>query len=78
MNCPFYGRHLAPNVSLPAIGSMIATPFTLIGQHGNQCAIVTGSYTPCAMEIDGLIPDWRDCPRVAMITVAWPSEGGKN
>jgi hypothetical protein len=29
-------------------------PFNLIGQHGNQCALITEPPTPCQEEIGGL------------------------
>lgn len=59
-NCPFYGRMFAGG---------LRAPFALIDQHGNQCAIKTDSYAPCAMEIDGLRVDWRDCLRLRQIQV---------
>jgi hypothetical protein len=57
MNCPFYGRayfdppHISPN----------HPPFLLFGTHGNQCALVTASHSPCRMEIAGEEPDWKEC-----------------
>ena len=57
MNCPFYGRALFgthfPRENQP--------PFVLFDQHGNQCAIITGSHSPCRMEIDGEEPNWKTC-----------------
>jgi len=60
MNCPFYGRHLA------MIG---AAPFALIDQKGNQCALITTSFSPCQREIAGQTIDWRLCQRVWAIQV---------
>ena len=34
----------------------------LIDQHGNQCPLITGSYSPCQMEKGGQIPNWEECP----------------
>jgi hypothetical protein len=33
----------------------------LIAQHGNQCALITGSYSPCRMEIAGAPADEAKC-----------------
>jgi hypothetical protein len=55
-NCPFYGKYLyrpPPHAS---------TPFLLLDQRGNQCALVSEKYAPCYMEINGLAVDWRECP----------------
>lgn len=46
--CPFYG-----------FSGMFGT---MIDQHGNQCALITGSYNPCQMEIQGQEPNWYKCP----------------
>ena len=29
---------------------------------GNQCAIITGSYSPCQMEMAEQTPSWSECP----------------
>lgn len=34
----------------------------LIDQHGNQCALKTGSYAPCQMDHTGVTTDWNICP----------------
>lgn len=47
--CPFYGRHAAPTMRL------------LVEQYGNQCALVTSSYAPCAMEMAGQLPELARC-----------------
>ncbi len=62
-NCPFYGRHLF-NTSLIQRG----TPFTLMDSRGNQCALVTGTYSPCYLELEGREVNWQDCKRVAELT----------
>jgi hypothetical protein len=62
-NCPFYGYHLyRTTIAGP-------TPFLLLGQGGNQCALVTVSYKPCHMEMNHVPVDWRKCPYVADIRV---------
>jgi hypothetical protein len=58
MNCPFYGRYLFRG---PAHAS---TPFLLLDQRGNQCAVITEALAPCHMEMNNLAVDWRDCPVV--------------
>lgn len=45
--CPFYGFHTALGL--------------LIDQTGNQCALITTSYSPCQMEINGQTPDFNLC-----------------
>jgi hypothetical protein len=50
-NCPFYGH------SLVAIGRIL-----LANQHGNQCALLVDSYSPCRREIAGEPVEWRGCP----------------
>jgi len=56
-NCPFYGRHL--------FRSFQAEPaFLLVDQHGNQCALVTTAYAPCALETQGLPVEWSACSLV--------------
>jgi len=51
--CPFYGRHLAFASVAPC----------LVDQHGNQCALITSAYAPCAMEVAGEPSNWERCPR---------------
>jgi hypothetical protein len=63
MNCPFYGRALYgthyPQPNRP--------PFILFNQHGNQCAIITGSHSPCQMEMQDKEPDWQKCALVRQL-----------
>jgi hypothetical protein len=49
MPCPFYGKHAIPLMR------------ALIDQHGNQCALITGAYAPCRMELAGASPDLEKC-----------------
>lgn len=46
--CPFYGFHATPNF--------------LVDQKGNQCALITDSYSPCQMEMGEEEPNWELCP----------------
>jgi len=46
--CPFYGFHMAMGM--------------LMDQSGNQCALITDSYSPCQMEIRSQTPNWNECP----------------
>lgn len=48
--CAFHGRHLAFDR-------------IFISQGGNQCALITSTFSPCAMEIAGDRPYWRACGR---------------
>lgn len=48
-NCPFYGF------------CYIKTTGTFIDSQGNQCALVTDSYSPCKMEVEGREVCWNDC-----------------
>jgi hypothetical protein len=59
MNCPFYGRHMLiwPDLDQPET----LAPFHLIDQHGNECALIIGAYSPCAEEITGRPVDWHTC-----------------
>ena len=43
-NCPFYGFFLGLNNAL-------------MDQNGNQCALITNSYSPCHMEIRAKTPN---------------------
>lgn len=46
--CPFYGfSHPLP---------------VLMDQGGNQCALITTSFSPCQMEINDQTPSWGECP----------------
>jgi hypothetical protein len=47
--CPFYGMHAIPSAA------------ALMGSGGNQCALITDSYAPCRLEIDGRLPILEDC-----------------
>lgn len=47
--CPFYGKHAVPLMRV------------LIEQGGNQCALVTSSYSPCRVEMAGGVPDLEQC-----------------
>ena len=47
MGCVYYGKN-----------GMFGT---LIPQGGNQCGMVINAHSPCAMEIQGLIPEWTNC-----------------
>ena len=49
MSCPFYGKHAAVEVN------------AIVGQGGNQCALIIDSYAPCVMEQRGLAVDAYDC-----------------
>jgi hypothetical protein len=55
MNCPFYGC---------ALWKPDPFPVMLLDSHGNQCALVTLSHSPCQMELMGQVPDWRTCTLV--------------
>jgi len=58
MSCPFYGKHATDH-------------FPLIDQHGNQCAIIVRSYSPCVMEVTlGRAPEMRACPLLKFIGMA--------
>ena len=57
MNCPFYGHHFV----------QVGRPFLLLATGGNQCAIVTESYAPCALAIEDLPVEWSACRRVMEI-----------
>lgn len=48
--CPFYGFALAP-----------ATGGVLLDQQGDQCPLIVGRCSPCAMEMEGDTPDWDRC-----------------
>jgi hypothetical protein len=37
----------------------------LLGQHGNECALIFSSFAPCKMELAGAEPDEEFCPIVA-------------
>jgi len=47
--CPFYG---------------FSHPFFkgIMDQYGNQCSLITGSYSPCQMEFAKQTPEWEKCP----------------
>jgi hypothetical protein len=52
MSCPFYGNsHFA-----------LAAHGVLMTQHGNECALITGAFSPCRMEVGGVAPHWPSCP----------------
>ena len=46
--CPFYGFNAMMGI--------------LIDQNGNQCALITDSYSPCRMEMNSETPEWENCP----------------
>ncbi len=46
--CPFYG-----------FNGMFGS---LIDQEGNQCGLITDSYSPCRMEVNEKTPNWHECP----------------
>ena len=46
--CPFYG-----------FNGMWGS---LLDSQGNQCALITTSYSPCQMEMAGQQPSWNLCP----------------
>ena len=48
--CPFYGFN-----GMFRFGDMMDS-------EGNQCALITDSYSPCQMEMDGDEPNWNLCP----------------
>lgn len=41
MSCPFYGKHAVPEMKM------------MVGQSGNQCALVTSHFAPCTLEMAG-------------------------
>jgi hypothetical protein len=45
--CPFRGFHIAHDM--------------MFDSKGNQCALKTGSYSPCGMETAGNKPNWYKC-----------------
>ena len=45
--CPFYGFSGIPGI--------------LMDTEGNQCALVSDSYSPCYMEFQGQKPNWDEC-----------------
>lgn len=64
MNCPFYGHMMF--VSTVPHGSM---PFVLMASDGNQCGLITGSHSPCHMEVNHLPIEWRECPYVQGVRI---------
>jgi len=54
-NCPFYGFN-------GMFGPMLDS-------GGNQCGLMSGSYSPCAMEMAGQKPDWPTCSVVEDKTI---------
>lgn len=46
--CPFYG-----------FGQ--GFPASFMDTKGNQCALITGSFSPCPMKMNGDTPDWNAC-----------------
>lgn len=48
--CRYHGKHSAITAKL------------LMPSAGNQCAMRTDAFVPCAMELAGLNPDWSLCP----------------
>lgn len=48
--CPFYGFYTSHNAK------------ALIDSQGNQCALITSSYSPCQMEMRNQTPSWNECP----------------
>jgi hypothetical protein len=74
-NCPFYGRHMAFMMHLPDLAMMLdpttsemvrpdIAPFNLINQEGNECALITDRFSPCAEEMAGRPVDWHTCELV--------------
>jgi hypothetical protein len=55
--CPFYGYALFHHEAVGG-GDTIMVP-----SQGNQCALITDAHSPCAMQIDGLRPEWEKCQR---------------
>jgi len=47
--CPFYGFSAVEEMKV------------FMDTKGNQCALVSGSFSPCKMEVDGETPDWYSC-----------------
>ena len=45
--CPFYG--------------FAAFQGVMLDQVGNQCALITSSYSPCKMIMESKFPEWRHC-----------------
>jgi hypothetical protein len=45
--CPFYGFH--------------STVGVMMDQKGNGCGLITGSHSPCQMEIYINVPNWNNC-----------------
>jgi hypothetical protein len=50
VSCPFYGKHADAHAT-----NMI------VEQHGNECAILVASYSPCLLDIVGISPNASDC-----------------
>ena len=46
--CPFYGFHYFDGI--------------FMDQRGNQCALITESYSPCRMELNKQKVSWENCP----------------
>lgn len=61
-HCPFYGHAVGGFLWLT--DSDQAALLTLIDSRGNQCALVLDAYSPCYMEIEGVMPDWKECLRI--------------
>jgi hypothetical protein len=47
--CRFYGFHPVPMAKI------------LMPSMGNQCGLMTGSYSPCRMEVAGQVVDFLVC-----------------
>lgn len=57
-NCPFYGRHMYVSVQESRRG----LPFLLLRQDGNQCGLITHTYSPCYLESNKQPVEWPECP----------------
>jgi hypothetical protein len=62
-NCPFYGHSLMPAGLL----NRLDVPFVLWRTDDNKCALVVGAYSPCRMETNSRLVDWRECPLVDIV-----------
>jgi hypothetical protein len=64
--CPFYGMqfyHASEHVRELRMVVIPTERLVVIPTHGNQCALMTETFAPCVMEVHGLQPHWKGCPR---------------
>lgn len=69
IRCPFYGASLIVASTRTFVDDQTLavrfgpSPYLIVSEPSNRCALITSAHSPCVMKICGRDPQWSACNR---------------